>query len=231
MENIVKPSNCWYKKWWGILIIIIIIFILSVLIAFSFLVASFIRHPNNNNLNTSVNSQATSTNLLINGDESNYWTGSADPKVTIVEFGDFSCAHCKESYPTIMTIANQYKNDIKFIFRDYPVISDDSLNLALAARCTGEQGKFWLMYNMMFENQGKADFDTTILANQTGIDMVKYNNCVNYKKYYSNIEKDFNDGKTLGVTGTPTWFVNGRRVEGNVPYDTFIKIINGLIIK
>ena len=158
-----------------------------------------------------------------------YWLGSDKPKVTIIEFGDFACPHCEEAFPTIREISVKYKDDIKFIWRDYPVVADYSALLALSARCAGEQGLFWPMHDKLFQNQGVSTADQlSILANQIGADLTRYNDCVNKQKYLAQIQKDLTDGQSFEISGTPTYFINGYKVEGNMPYDMFVKIIDEL---
>ncbi len=159
----------------------------------------------------------------------NYWIGSAKPKVTIVEFADFACYYCKNSFSKIREISVKHQDDVKIIFRDYPM-HEESLDLAMAGRCAGEQGLFWLMHDKLFQNQGLSEKQQLInLAEQIGADIVKFSQCLNSDKYVSQIQKDYADGEKLGVTGTPTWFINGYRVKGDVPYELFLEMVEELI--
>ncbi|MBU0722338.1 DsbA family protein, partial [Patescibacteria group bacterium] len=155
-----------------------------------------------------------------------YWIGTDKAPITIVEFGDFACPACEQSFLTIREISLKYKNDIKFIWRDYPVVAEYSALLALAGHCAGEQGLFWPMHDKLFQNQGVSTTDQlTALANQAGADTVRFKDCLIKQKYLSQIQKDLSDGQTFGNTGTPTWFINGHKVAGDIPYETFIYII------
>lgn len=154
------------------------------------------------------------------------WLGAANPQVTIIEFGDFSCTLCQESFSTIREISRKYKDQVKIIFKDFPVISENSASLALAARCANEQGLFWPMYDKLFINQGVTTQEQlSELAKQIGADTSRFTTCFNNKKYLKDIQQDYADGETLKITGTPTWFINGNKVEGAIPHDTFINII------
>ena len=156
----------------------------------------------------------------------NYWLGSAKANITIVEFGDFACPHCEQAFPTARALSINYKNDIKFIWRDYPVVSDYSANLALAGRCAGEQGLFWLMHDKLFQNQGITMIsEAEVLATQIGVDIKRYKDCIQSKKYSAEILKDYAQGQKLGITGTPTWFFNGYKIEGDIPSDIFVKLV------
>ncbi len=159
----------------------------------------------------------------------NYWIGAANPEITIVEFGDFACHHTKKSFPKIREIGTKYKNNVKIIFRDMP-LQENSLELSLAGRCAGEQGLFWPMYDKLFQNQGVSGADELIeTANQIGADTARFADCLKSQKYIKQIQKNFSDGEDLGVRGTPTWFVNGVKIEGDVPLSVWENIINELL--
>ena len=215
----------WYKRWWGALIIIILVIILSFLAASAFY---FIGEIKNARLKLSQAKPELSGQKYEAANEG-YWLGSAKAEITIVEFGDFACPACENAFPTIREISLKYKNDIKFIWRDYPVISDYSATLALAARCAGEQKLFWPMHDKLFQNQGVSAADQLIaLANQVGADPAKFKDCLDRQRYLPQIQKDLTDGQAFGIAGTPTYFINGYKLEGDVPLEIFIKIIEQL---
>ena len=111
-------------------------------------------------------------------------------------------------------------------------LRENSEKLAMAARCAGEQGLFWLMHDKLFQNQGiKSDSDITELAKQIGTDISKFNNCLNSNKYIQQIQKDFSDGTDLEVKGTPTWFINGNKLEGDIPLSVWEEIIGKILQK
>lgn len=164
--------------------------------------------------------------------ENDYWLGTTTPRVTIVEFGDFACPYCRNSYTTLRELGFKYQNSIKIIFKDFP-IHNDSLDLALAARCAGEQkllssqeGLFWPMHDKLFALQGQ--FATTSLpdlAVSIGADANLFKNCLGGKKYLNDIKKDYLDGEELKISGTPTFFINGYKLAGEIPKDKFEEII------
>ena len=161
---------------------------------------------------------------------SNYWLGSANPKIVIIEFADFACPYCRESFSKIREIGIKYKKDVKIIYKDFPVLTDYSTNLALAGKCAGEQGMFWIMHDKLFLNQGvSTKTEIFELANQIGLENIQFRTCFNSKKYIKEIEQDLQIGKELEITGTPSWFINGEKIEGDIPYDIFIQIIEKLI--
>lgn len=221
----------WYKKWWGIIILLIFTIILIVLIAIGFFITSFIKNQSSNDaLSPSVTEQlAQEYNKLIEGSGHNYWLGNPNAPIVIVEFGDYACPFCRNSFPKIREISLKHKDDIKIVFRDYPSVAQHSLALALAANCAGEQGLFWVMHDKLFLNQGvSAEAEILELAKQIGADLEEFNSCLNDRKNLIPIEKDIDDAKALGIAGTPTWFINGQKIEGDIPENIFNQIIEDL---
>ena len=222
----------WYKKWWGILLIAVLTLFFIILAAFGFYVYHIIKSMDNSGLpapRASIKYAALDrqTREKIEGD-GNYWIGSANPEVTIVEFSDFACPYCRKAFPKMREIGLRYKNNVKIIFRDMPM-QESSLSLAMAGRCAGEQGLFWLMHDKLFQNQGVGGADNLVeMARQIGADTVRFADCLNSQKYIKQIQKDFSDGEELGVKGTPTWFINGVKIEGDIPYSVFIQIIESI---
>ncbi|MDD5071319.1 MAG: thioredoxin domain-containing protein [Patescibacteria group bacterium] len=224
----------WYTKWWGILLILFLTLFLIVLVALIFYIADTANRmksgqwQNDKMLADLSQYQAPKINPTITG-ANNYWLGSAKPKITIVEFADFDCPLCQNSFFNIREISLRYKNDVKIIFRDYPIY-ENSVNLALAGRCAGEQGLFWLMHDKLYAQQGKFELNQLPdFANQIGANITKFNDCLSNEKYLNDIKKDYADGQSLEIRGTPTWFINGYKIEGDIPYDLFIQIIEELI--
>ncbi len=220
----------WYKKTWFKILLILAVLFLLLLGLFSY---SVIRAFMNMNDQVSDIGTAGDANLpaaaLVEG-SNDYWLGAARPKITIVEFMDFACHYCGQSFPTIREITARYKQDVKVIVRDYPVNAEYSIELALAARCAGEQGLYWPMYDKLFLRQGVSDRDGLVeLARQIGANTDKFTLCLDNQKYLTDIQKDFDDGQTLEIAGTPTWFINRYKIEGDIPHDTFIQIINTLL--
>ncbi|MEA1962896.1 MAG: thioredoxin domain-containing protein [Patescibacteria group bacterium] len=220
MEHVHKH---WYKKWWGIFLIILVIFFVSLFFAFAIYIFNYTKK-----FNAASVPRKYISNPVIEGSKNNYWLGSANPEITIVEFADFNCVYCKKSFSKIREIASVYDN-IKFIYRDFPVLSELSTQLASAVRCAGEQGLFWVMHDKIFLNQGIGSDEKIIeLFKQIGGDEKKFNSCFKNNKYLPEIEKDLRDGQTLNITGTPIWFINGQRIEGDIPYEFLVNLINNI---
>ncbi len=158
-----------------------------------------------------------------------YTKGPAAAPVTIVEFSDFHCPFCKRVQPTIAQVLVKYEGKIRLVYKDLPL---DSLHpqaraAAEAARCAGEQGKFWEFHDKIYAGDSDATAPTMQLyAQQVGLDAAKFEACRSTRKYQSQVQADAAEGTKLGVSGTPGFFVNGRFLSGAQPLDAFSKIID-----
>lgn len=132
----------------------------------------------------------------------------------IIEFSDFQCPACKAAIPVIDELLDRY--DIAFYYRNFPLeMHENSFIAAEAAECANEQGKFWEYHDVLFENQGKLNKEgLKSYAEQISINTEQFNNCLDNERYKNQIESDIKEGKSLGIVGTPTFFVNGRKVSG-----------------
>ncbi|TGL59580.1 DsbA family protein [Leptospira sarikeiensis] len=155
--------------------------------------------------------------------------GPADAKVTIVEFSDFECPYCAMSQQTTTALREQYKDKIKWVFRDFPMdFHRNAMFAHIAANCSIPQGKYWQYNSLLFQNGRKLEKQNVInLARQVGLEMNSFNQCIaQEEKIKSEIESDMQAGQSYGVNGTPAFFINGILVEGNMPIQNFTKIID-----
>ena len=157
-------------------------------------------------------------------------------KVTLVEFGDFQCPACGAAYPIVTQILNNYKGKINFVFREYPLpVHQNADAAAEAAEAAGAQGKFFEMYNLLYSNQNSWGDSTspmdyfTKYAQGLHLNMNKFKSDVQSKKYAGKIQQDQNDGNTLGVNATPTFYINGVQQVGGLPYSDFKSKIDAAI--
>lgn len=160
--------------------------------------------------------------------ESSPRLGNASSSLVIVEFADFNCPVCLQEFPIIRSIASKYQKELLFIFRNYPVKGNDSIMLAQASLCANEQGGFWQFHDRLFSNQGKivSTEDVKRVAVMSGLDWDKLNGCVSSEKYKQQVVNDTQDAMDLGVRGTPTFFINGIKLEGAVSAAAWEDIIN-----
>ena len=160
------------------------------------------------------------------------YLGSDNPKVTIVEFGDFECPYCQRSFPVIRSLISKYKDDVRYIYRDFPLqdIHPNAFLLAQAGYCAHKQNLFWPMHDKLFQNQNNINENNIYaVAAQVGLDNKLLESCLNSGESRQEVENDFLDGYDAGVQGTPTWFINGQRVAGVIPEEIFTQIIEDFI--
>jgi protein-disulfide isomerase len=150
--------------------------------------------------------------------------------ITIVEYSEFQCPFCKRVIPASKQIMTEYKGKARWITRDFPLsFHDRAKPAAVAARCAGKQNKYWHMYTALFDNQSNlADEDFKKYASKiSGLDMKKWEACVSKPdEQLAIIEESIDSGVKLGVTGTPAYFINGRRLSGALPFEEFKRVID-----
>ena len=157
--------------------------------------------------------------------------GSPEAPVTLVEFGDFQCPFCARFFQTTeQEIVEKYikTGKARLVYRDFPLtaIHSEAQKSAEAAECADEQGKFWPYHDMLYQRQGELSLQNyKKWAVDLGLNSGQFNQCLDSNKYAAEIAKDLADGQAAGVGGTPTTFVNGRIVQGAVPFVQFQSII------
>lgn len=162
--------------------------------------------------------------------------GPTDAKVTIVEFSDFQCPFCERfKTQTYSRIREKYGNQIRFVFKHFPLsqIHPEALAAAAASECAREQGKFWEYHDILFQNQQNLTRTGLMAyAQQAGISNVAdFGQCVDTLKYRDRVEKDFNAGIGYSVSGTPTFFINGQYLAGALPFENFAQAIDAALAK
>jgi protein-disulfide isomerase len=155
--------------------------------------------------------------------------GPANAAVTIVEFEDFQCPYCKSVQPTLKQILSHYGDKVRLVYVDYPLESlhPAALQAHQAARCAGEQDKFWEYHDLLFKNSPAASPEQLEnYAKQAGMDLPAFKTCLSSGKYQSAIQKNEEEGNKLGVNGTPAFFINGRSMNGAQSFEEFSRIID-----
>jgi protein-disulfide isomerase len=154
--------------------------------------------------------------------------GNNSAKLVLVEFADFQCPHCRDEYPAITATVDKYKDKMLFIYRNYPVIDQNSVLLAEAGYCAFEQNGFWPFYNNVFNNPTAEISLTSLdsLAKAMGLDADKFNDCLKTEKYKVSVKEDTDDATALGVGGTPTFFLNGAVIKGGLTTNQWDEIIS-----
>lgn len=161
--------------------------------------------------------------------------GSADAKVTIVEYSDFQCPFCSKASATVAEIEKKYGNKVKVVFKNFPLPFHSQARVAAeAALCANEQGSklFWKMHDAMFADQSKLDKDNLLLtAKKIGVKEADFKTCLEATKYKAVIDTDMAEGQKLGIKSTPTFFINGKLVSGAQPVEVFSEVIDEELAK
>ena len=157
--------------------------------------------------------------------------GDKNAPVTIIEFSDYECPFCTRFYTqTLAQIQKEYidTGKVKFVYRDFPLgFHQNAQKAAEAAECAGEQDRYFDMHDKLFENGvagGVASFKK--FAGQIGLNQGDFDNCLDSGKMASEVKKDFQDGQSYGVSGTPAFFVNGKLISGAQPFSAFKQMID-----
>jgi len=157
-----------------------------------------------------------------------HFLGSAGAKVVMVEYSDFQCPACGAAEPAVEEVINAYGGRIKFVYKNFPLSGHQyAQKAAEAAECAGAQGKFWEMHGRLFENQNALRItDLKIYAQQIGLNATEFNSCLDSGAAAAGVKADFNEGLAEKVRATPTFFINGRKIEGGVPFEEFKTVID-----
>jgi len=208
--------NYYHQKW-----LIVLIIIVGLILAFTTLVFFLSR----SNIEPTTNPTPVFDNLPISDpkrqlaeklDRPSF--GNPDAKLVIVEFSDFQCPVCQAEFPIIREIISKYQDRIFFIYRQYPIINENSLAVSMASLCAQEQNKFWPMHDRLFlkPSNNFSRNDLNQIAQQAGLALPQFDNCLSSEKYKGIVTADFADAVALQVPGTPTFFVNGNRLSGQI---------------
>jgi protein-disulfide isomerase len=148
--------------------------------------------------------------------------------VTIVEFSDYECPYCKRAYPEMKRLMDEYGDRVRLVYRDYPLdFHTKARPAAVAARCAGDQDKYWEYHENLMTSVGSLDrTDLVTRGENLGLDMMAFNTCLDGGSHDAALDKALEDGAALGVTGTPTMFVNGRMMVGVVPYGALKALVD-----
>jgi protein-disulfide isomerase len=155
--------------------------------------------------------------------------GSEKARVTIVKFEDFQCPFCKQVQPTFNDLLSRYNGKVRLVHKDLPLESlhPQARQAAEAARCAYEQGKFWEYHDKLYANSPKGSTDNLkSYAKEVGLNVDSFDRCLASGQYKAVVQTDLNEGAQLGLTGTPTFFINGREISGNQPLEAFEAIID-----
>jgi len=154
--------------------------------------------------------------------------GPEDAAVTLVEFSDFQCPFCRRVTPTLEQIRETYGDEVRLVFKHLPLTIHPKAPAAhAAAEAAHRQDRFWEMHDRIFENQGdmsEAAYRT--YAEEIGLDLERFERDRRSAEVRQRVQADAAEAARLGVTGTPTFFVNGREISGAKPFAAFQRLID-----
>jgi protein-disulfide isomerase len=160
--------------------------------------------------------------------------GNPAARLELVEYGDYECPHCGHAYPIVNKIMQQLAPDIRFVFRNFPLsaIHPNAFPSAIATEAAGLQGKYWEMHDIIFEHQKILAIENLLLfAGRIGLDIQRFQNDIQKKALIDKVEKDIDSGIRSGVNGTPTFFINGEKFNGDWTGDNLLHYLQAILPK
>ncbi len=159
--------------------------------------------------------------------------GPKNAPLTVVVFSDFQCPYCSRVEPTLKQLEKEYPGKIRTVWKNFPLeFHQNAKPAATAALAAGEQGKFWEMHDKLFENQRQLDRPSLEkYAQELGLNLAKFKTALDGNSYSAQIEAETKEGAAVGVQGTPATFINGRKIGGAYPYETFKKVVDQELAK
>lgn len=155
--------------------------------------------------------------------------GRPDARITLVEFSDFQCPFCIAAIPQLQALMKAYPNDVRLVFKQFPLDNHSQAALAAAAALAAhKQGKFWQLHDAMFEQHGHLSRAKILeLAAGAGVDRKRFEADLDSPGIREAVSRDVDDGYRAGVEGTPTLFVDGRHFNRPVQFDILKDVVEG----
>ena len=149
--------------------------------------------------------------------------------ITLVEYGDYECPYCGQAYPIIKQIQDYFGDNIRFVFRNFP-LSQVHPHAQRAAEEAGDQNKFWKMHDYLYEHQQTLD-DSHLekYAKIVELDLARFDEDMKNHIHVPKIREDFLSGIQSGVNGTPSFYINGTRYNGSWDFDALMQTFTGII--
>ncbi|HKZ17344.1 MAG TPA: DsbA family protein [Geobacteraceae bacterium] len=167
--------------------------------------------------------------------------GKSDVPLVLVEFSDYECPFCARFNAEVLKqVKREYIDTgrLRLVYKDFPLpFHQNAMKASMAARCAGEEGRYWEMHDALLENQQNIG-DVDGLVKRTGLNAATFNECMKSRKYENAVQMDLNDGRELGINGTPTFIlgrldasgkVTGNVIQGAMPYAVFKTKIEALL--
>lgn len=162
----------------------------------------------------------------VNADD--HVQGLPDASIELVEYGDYQCPHCGMAHPVVKKIQKAFEDKLKFVFRHFPLtnIHPYAFPAAVAAEAAGRQHKFWQMHDIIFERQAELSDEAIFeFARDIGLNPEVFRRDLSDRLLTEKVEENFNSGVRSGVNGTPSFFINGYKYNGNYDYASLYSAI------
>ena len=161
------------------------------------------------------------------GADDDPFMGPQDAPVTLVEFSDFQCPYCRRVQGVLKRLMTAYQGQLKLVFRDFPLrqIHPEAQKAAEAAQCANDQGQFWPYHDRLFAETELGVEALKRYAVDLGLDAEGFNTCLDSEKYSQEVQNDIDDAIAVGVNATPSFFINGLPINGAVPFERFVEMV------
>jgi protein-disulfide isomerase len=153
--------------------------------------------------------------------------GPANAPVKIIEFADYQCPYCKQVHPDLQRLREEFPQQTVLVYEDFPLpMHPFAEKAAEASHCAEDQGKFWEYHDGLFQHNGPLDAEALKgIARSLNLDQAKFTQCLDSGKEAPTVAKGLAEGKKLGLTGTPTFFINGHMAAGATKYDALKELV------
>jgi protein-disulfide isomerase len=169
--------------------------------------------------------------MNVSADDDPIWGEDCAP-ITIVGFSDYGCPYCGQAWEALKEVRARHGDQVRIVFRDFPLAEDGSpsFEAAEAAECANDQGKFLEMHDLLFEHSRELDVEhLKALASEIGLDVGQFEVCLDTGRHTEEVRQDREDGLTYGIRGTPTFFLNGKRLLTRASLSSFGEAIDELL--
>jgi protein-disulfide isomerase len=149
--------------------------------------------------------------------------GPPDAPLTLLEYGDYECPHCGRAHGIVKELQQRFGDDLRFVFRNFPLtnLHPQAELAAESAEAAGAQDRFWPMHDWLFENQDSLEPESIAAAARAiGVDLRQFLDDLQSRRFEKKVRDDFMSGVRSGVNGTPTFFINGERHNGDYELET-----------
>lgn len=175
------------------------------------------------------NSESITLDQVIASDDP--YIGAENPKLTIVEFGDFECPACLNMYPILHQVILDYKDDVRLVWKDFPGPSHpNAMAAALGARCAQDQGAFWPFHDTLFANQENLSRELyNKIASELKLNLATFNNCLDTSEKISLIGASMEMGQKVDIDATPFILIGEYKISGATSEESLRKLIDGYL--